>query len=74
MNPQAGIRHVITLNAGSSSIKFALFELDGGEPVALAIGLAEMLDATRRIKVSNAAGAAIHQEEWQKGSGVAFHT
>jgi hypothetical protein len=24
-------RHVVTLNAGSSSIKFALFELDGGD-------------------------------------------
>ncbi len=35
-------RQVITLNAGSSSIKFALFEVNGGEPTALAVGLAEM--------------------------------
>ena len=35
-------RPIVTLNAGSSSIKFALFELDGGDPLALAVGLVEM--------------------------------
>ena len=74
MKQQSEVRHVITLNAGSSSIKFALFELNGGEPVALATGLAEMLDTDRIIQVKDAGGAAIHQEKWQKSSGAAFHT
>ena len=47
-------RHVITLNAGSSSIKFALYELNGDGPQALATGLAEMLSEERRIKVHDA--------------------
>jgi acetate kinase len=67
-------RHVVTLNAGSSSIKFALFELNGGEPVALAIGLVEMLGETRRIKVSNGDGVAIHEEGWPEAAGASFHT
>jgi len=36
-------RHVFSLNAGSSSIKFALFELDGHAPLMLAAGQVEML-------------------------------
>jgi acetate kinase len=67
-------RHVVTLNAGSSSIKFALFELNGGEPVALAIGLVEMLGEKRRIKVSNGDGAAIHEDAWPDVAGAPFHT
>jgi acetate kinase len=67
-------RHVVTLNAGSSSIKFALFELNGGEPLALAIGLVEMHAATRRIKVSNGDGATIHEDAWPDAAGASFHT
>ncbi|SFK61992.1 acetate/propionate family kinase [Methylocapsa palsarum] len=67
-------RHVVTLNAGSSSIKFALFELNGGEPVALAIGLVEMLADTRRLKVSNGAGATIHEDAWRDVADASFHT
>jgi acetate kinase len=67
-------RHVITLNAGSSSIKFALFELKDDGPQALATGLAEMLSEERRVKVRDAAGAVTHEEQWQAGSGLPFHT
>nr|WP_294555951.1 acetate/propionate family kinase [uncultured Rhodopila sp.] len=67
-------RHVITLNAGSSSIKFALYELNGDGPQALATGLAEMLSEERRVKVRDAAGTVTHEEQWQTGSGLPFHT
>ena len=71
--PQA-IRHVVTLNAGSSSIKFALFELDGGDPVALALGLVDAVGRQRRLKVHDAAGASIGDVEWQAAAGAPFHT
>jgi acetate kinase len=67
-------RHVVTLNAGSSSIKFALFELDGRDPVALAIGLVEMLGEQRRIKVHDGNGAPIHEDAWPDAGGAPFHT
>ncbi len=67
-------RHVITLNAGSSSIKFALFELNGDGPQALATGLAEMLSEERRLKIHDGAGAVTHEEQWLAGSGIPFHT
>ncbi|WP_026606499.1 acetate/propionate family kinase [Methylocapsa acidiphila] len=68
-------RHVVTLNAGSSSIKFALFELDGHEPFALAIGLVEMLGEQKRcIKVRDEAGAQLHDEIWSDEPDASFHT
>ena len=67
-------RHVVTLNAGSSSIKFALFEIDGGAPVALALGLVDSVGAHRRLKVQNAEGAQIALQEWEAPVGAPFHT
>jgi len=67
-------RHVITLNAGSSSIKFALFEAEGNGLNVLAVGLAEMLAEERRIKVQDGAGRVTHQDSWMAGSGIPFHT
>lgn len=67
-------RHVVTLNAGSSSIKFALFELDGHEPLALAVGLVEMLGEKRRIKAHDGAGAPLLEDTWSDGTGESFHT
>jgi acetate kinase len=64
----------MTLNAGSSSIKFALFELNGGAPRPVVTGLAEMLTGQRRIKVRDSNDAVIHEEEWTAGSGLPFHT
>ena len=65
-------RHVVTLNAGSSSIKFALFELDGADPLALAIGLIEMAGNQRRLIVHKRDGMPIHEETWSDGA--SFHT
>ncbi len=52
-------RHMITLNAGFSSSKFGIFELDRRGPSALAVGLMEMVgeDQPRRIKVHDCGGA-----------------
>ena len=66
-------RHILTLNAGSSSIKFALFGVDGGEPAAVAIGLAEMLGTERRIKVRDADGTPTHQDIWAGDAAPSFH-
>jgi acetate kinase len=66
-------RYVITLNAGSSSIKFALFEADDAKLTMVAVGVAEMLAEDRRIKVHDGAGKVTHEENWQAGSGMSFH-
>jgi acetate kinase len=65
---------VITLNAGSSSIKFALFAVDEGEPSARALGLAETRDNNRSLKVHDTKGAITHEEAWQGDSEAGFHT
>jgi acetate kinase len=64
--------HVITLNAGSSSVKFALLDAKEAEPRALAVGLAETHGDGRRIRVKDAAGAVTYEAAWQGGTG--FHT
>ena len=42
--------YILTLNSGSSSIKFALFE-NGGEPIERVRGQVEGLGAKPRLKV-----------------------
>jgi len=66
-------RHVVTLNAGSSSIKFALFVADDGGVSPLALGLAEMAGDQRRMKVRDHSGATICNEVWSQADGAAFH-
>jgi acetate kinase len=61
------MQHVVTLNAGSSSIKFALFKLQDGEPHEISGGLAEMVGEGRRLRVTNPAGTVTHEEEWRGG-------
>ena len=65
-------RHVVSLNAGSSSIKYALFEVEGHTPRLLAAGLAEMVGDGRRIRVHDAERAVTFEELWQ--SDAPFHT
>ena len=64
--------NVVTLNAGSSSIKFSLFQADGGAPQAQAIGQVEMAGAQRRMKVEDGNGKPIHEVSWDDGGD--FHT
>jgi len=63
--------HVITLNAGSSSIKFALFAVAAAGPHAIAIGLAETIGEGQRIRVKAPDGTIGHEESWQ--GGAPFH-
>ncbi len=66
-------RHVVTLNAGSSSIKFALFQAEDGRVAADAIGLVEMVGDERRITVRDSAGAKIHDQSWTESVAAPFH-
>jgi acetate kinase len=52
---------VVTINAGSSSIKFGLYAL-GGEPVLRAVGQVEGIGARPRIVLKDAAGAKLADE------------
>ncbi len=61
------IRHVVTLNAGSSSIKFALFRADDHGLSALATGLAEMTGTRGHIIVHDDTGAVAHEGAWTNG-------
>jgi len=66
--------HVITLNAGSSSIKFALFLAEPAAPRGIARGLAEIIGDGGRIRVRDAAGAVTHEESWAATGAEGFHT
>jgi acetate kinase len=63
-------RHVITFNAGSSSIKYALYEV-AEQPQLIAAGLAETVGEQRHIRVRDAHGETIHEERWEPHEG--FH-
>jgi acetate kinase len=67
-------RHVVTLNPGSSSIKFALFEAAGAELSALAIGLVEMRGDQRRITIHDGAGKPGQAAVWEADPATSFHT
>jgi acetate kinase len=66
-------RHVVTLNAGSSSIKFALFEAVAEDLSALAIGLVEMRDEQRHIAIHDGAGKLTHEATWAGNSDAPSH-
>ncbi len=51
--------HLLTLNAGSSSLKFALFEADGRAPKLLAKGQAEALETSPQLVLRTGAGAKL---------------
>ena len=56
------IPHILTLNAGSSSIKFGLYRLpdgSGNEPQIVARGLVDGIGTGPWIKVKNASGAVV---------------
>ncbi len=70
-------RCVMTLNAGSSSIKFALFEAVGAGDDAtlkpLAVGLAEMVGIQRRLTICDGAGVKIHEATRAETQEAPFH-
>ncbi len=66
-------RSLLTLNAGSSSLKASLFELEGaGIRLALA-GEVEDLGETTRFQVRRPGGEATDERVWP-GAGLAFET
>jgi acetate kinase len=67
-------RHVVTLNAGSSSIKFALFVTAGEDLSALATGLVEMRGEQRRIVVHDGTGKPGHEATWSGNTRASFHS
>jgi acetate kinase len=61
---------VLTLNAGSSSIKFALFEVGSGDSLALASrGEIESIESTPHFVARDARGKTLVDREWPRKSG-----
>ena len=68
-------RLILTLNAGSSSLKFAMFDadsIDGGKMVAVARGEIEDLDDAPHLRARDAAGTVLAERCWTKGSHGTF--
>jgi acetate kinase len=63
-------RTVLTLNAGSSSIKFALFGIDGDRPEERLRGEAETIGATTRLKAVAANGDSLVDRTSSRGDGL----
>nr|WP_294512091.1 acetate/propionate family kinase [uncultured Rhodopila sp.] len=66
-------RHVVTLNAGSSSIKFSLFEAVGDTLSPVAIGQVETQGQQRKISIHDGAGTSINEATWSRPDGAPFH-
>ena len=64
--------HVLTLNAGSSSIKFALFEA-AEPPLLLASGQVEAIGGAAKFKAKLADGTVAAEEAFAPGEGPADH-
>ncbi len=61
---------VLVINAGSSSLKFSIFDTDpSGEPDLLAGGQIEGIGVKPRFKADSAAGEALVDESYEAGSG-----
>lgn len=68
---------ILTLNAGSSSLKFALFDLDaaaGDETLATARGEIENLDEAPHLLARDVTGAVLAEQHWQPGIADPFTT
>ena len=65
---------ILSLNVGSSSIKFALFELRPDEVLALAAkGEIEGIGTAPRFKVTDGGGIVLAQREWRGGGTAIAH-
>lgn len=62
---------ILTVNAGSSSLKFALFEVDPA-PRAVLRGGIEDLDEAPHLIARDASGAVIAERRWPAGGGAPF--
>jgi acetate kinase len=59
---------VLALNAGSSSVKFALFDVEGGRPVRLLKGVLEDRGAAPRLTAQDEQGATLVDRHWPEGA------
>ena len=59
---------VLVLNAGSSSIKFAAFEVGAGEPAPLVKGQVEGLHTSPRFMARDARGDTVAEKRWDAGA------
>jgi acetate kinase len=62
---------ILTLNAGSSSLKFALFQVTGSGLNLMARGQVDGLGATPHLTARNAAGAQLIERRWPEGARLA---
>jgi acetate kinase len=62
------MRHLLTLNAGSSSIKFALFGREGAEPAEQARGQIEGIGSAPRFEAETPAGEALAARDLAAGA------
>jgi len=65
------MKAVVSLNSGSSSIKFALFTLDGaGNPVQSASGKVEKIGIEPRLAARRLDGSALIERNWDNGAAL----
>ena len=60
---------IVVLNAGSSSLKFSLFELPGGEPALVQRGQLEGLTTNTQFVAKAADGTTIAEHSWYRALG-----
>ena len=59
---------ILALNAGSSSIKFALFEtVSGANPVAIGKGQIEGIGTRPKLRATDASGRVVAEQSWDDG-------
>ena len=66
---------ILTLNAGSSSLKFAMFDadfMDGGKMLTVARGEIENLDEAPHLMARDADGNVLAERSWPKGQQETF--
>src|SRR4029450_3831739 len=60
---------VLALNAGSSSLKFETFILEGSVLARAVAGIVEELDQRARFHATRADGTVVGQERWDRAIG-----
>ncbi len=67
-------RHILTLNAGSSSLKVSLWHVGAGEALAeIAHGQVENLGGGAHFALKRPGGAVLAEERWPAGAGPRDH-
>jgi len=65
---------VLSLNVGSSSIKFQLSEVQGGAPVAIATGQVEAIGRAPHLIVRDGDGTVLAERRWEAGAELTHET